>query len=281
MLVKANARLAISVSAEVIDGAVALSSIVLPIAFEDLINVDKLRPDFMDIVHYTTRSTHISEKPVIDEALLKMRERFKYKTNFGVGIIKNIPTGHGLGSGASNAVAVMKAVAKLEKINAKPEDYLSIAHELKQDVAYFVYNTAALFETNPQRVSPLKFKTKAYVLLIIHPETMEKKHVVADYLTENLTSTLTLDPVISALENGTLSDLGKVIYNDLTPIIIKKVPALAEVLAFLKTQNLEAFGLAGTGATIFALSTNRNLLKYISDKYRKAKFQTIITNVIN
>jgi|GEM_PF-746022 len=281
MIVKANARLVISVKAikDAATNTLNIHTIVLPIAFEDVISVDILHRNFMDIVHYKKKSIHISEKPVIDEALRKMRERFNYADNYGVGIYKNIPTGHGLGSGASNAMAVMKAVNKLAKIKIPNEEYIAIAQELKQDVAYFAYNKPAIFDTLTQTVTPLKFKHRPHILLIIHPQTMEKKNVLQAYGESGATSTSDLSALKETIETKSLRDIGAALFNDVAPIILQKAPDFADVLAYLKTTNVEAYGLAGTGATIFVMSTNKNLLKYISEQY-KHQYETVMTKVI-
>lgn len=280
MIVKANARLVISLEVKRIDNNLSLRGVVLPIAFEDVINIDKLGERFLDIVHYATPSKHISEKHVIDEALRIMRAKYNYLHHFGVSIVKNIPTGHGLGSGASDAMAVLKAAARLSKLKLTKDEFMELACELKQDVPYFAVNEPAVFLTNTQEVKPIKFKHKPYVLLIIHPTTMEKTNVMARYLAKDLSSTSNLDAVVNAVEKGSLSDIGNHVFNDFSEVIMEKVPALHDVLRFLGTQELEAYGIAGTGATIFALSNNKNLLKLISDKYKKQNYQTIITRVI-
>lgn len=280
MIVKANARLVISVEVSNHNNDLNIRGIVLPILFEDVINIDKLGPNFLDIVHYVRPSKHISEKPVIDEALHIMRAKYNYPHHFGVGVVKYIPTGHGLGSGASNAMAVLKAAAKLSKVKVSNDEFMELAQKLKQDVPFFAVNKPALFNVNLQEVTPIKFKHKIYVLLIIHQETMEKKNVIARYKELELTSTSNLDEVVRVLEQGTLSELGSVIFNDFNEVILEKVPSLSDVLRYLGTQDLEVFGLAGTGATVFALSNNKNLLKLISDKYKKQNYQTVITTVI-
>lgn len=280
MIVKANARLLISLEVKRNNSELNMRGLVLPIAFEDVINIDKLGENFLDIVHYVRPSKHISEKPVIDAALRIMRTKYNYPHHFGVGIIKNIPTGHGLGSGASNAMAVLKAAAKLSKLKVSNDDFMKLALELKQDVPFFAINKPAVFTTTTQSVTPIKFKHNPHVLLIIHPETMEKKNVMARYAEKDLTSANNLDDVVKVAQSGSLSDLGKTLFNDVSDVILEKVPALHDVLRYLSSQDVEAYGIAGTGATIFVLSYNKNLLKLISEKYKKQHYQTVMTTVI-
>ncbi len=282
MIVTANARLSISVETTLnpLTNALEIKSLVLPIEFSDTITIDVFNTAFMDIVHYTNKALHVKEKRIIDEALLKMREQFGYKQNFSVKIHKNIPTGHGLGSGASDATAVVKAVAHLAKLKPTPEQYYNLAVKIGKDVPYFLVNKPAVYNLNKQEATPIKFKHNPQVLLIIHPDIYEKENVVKDFLDYGESLQKPLEKVVELAESGSLRELGSVLFNDFSETIIKHTPALRTVLNDLKQLNVEAYGIAGTGTTIFALSDNRHLLRFISDKYRKQNYQTVMTKVI-
>jgi len=118
------------------------------------------------------------------------------------------------------------------------------------------------------------------VLLIIHPDIYEKENVVKDFLDYGESLQKPLEKVVELAESGSLRELGSVLFNDFSETIIKHTPALRTVLNDLKQLNVEAYGIAGTGTTIFALSDNRHLLRFISDKYRKQNYQTVMTKVI-
>ncbi|OQC10983.1 MAG: 4-diphosphocytidyl-2-C-methyl-D-erythritol kinase [Tenericutes bacterium ADurb.Bin087] len=282
MIVTANARLSISVKTTLnpLTNALEIKSVVLPIEFSDTITIDGFNTAFMDIVHYTNKALHVKEKRIIDEALIKMRDKFDYKQNFSVKIHKNIPTGHGLGSGASDATSVIKAVAHLAKLKLTPEQYYDLAVNVGKDVPYFLVNKPAVYDLNKQEVIPFKFKHNPYVLLIIHSDIYEKENVVKDFMDYGESLPKQLANVVEVAEKGSLRELGSVLFNDFSETIIKYTPALRAVLNDLKQLNIEAYGIAGTGNTIFALSDNRNLLRFINDKYRKLNYQTVMTRVI-
>lgn len=282
MIVTANARLAISVKAtkNSVTGAVEVKSIVLPIDFNDILNVDVFGHQFMDIVHYGTKSTHIKEKPIVDLALKRMREKYNYPLTFGVKIQKNIPTGHGLGSGASNAMATIKAVNRLAKLNLKEDELLEMAKFIGQDMPFFAVNKPSFYEPDAQRITPLKLKIKPYVLLLINKKIIERDEMFAYFLDYGEEKATAIEPVVNAIQEKSLREIGSVLFNDFSDIILKKTPELQYVLHDLRNLGVEAYGLAGTGTTVFALSDNKNLLKYISDKYKKSNYEVVITKII-
>lgn len=281
MIVTSNARLTISVKVKrnVVTGSVDLTSVVLPICYHDTIAIDMFDYRFMDIVHYANQSVHISEKPIVDVALAKMREKYGYNETFSVKIYKNIPTGHGLGSGASSAMTVIKAIARIKKLKLTDQDFLEVAKTIGQDVPFFAINKPALFENATQNITPFKFNAKTHVLLIIHPTIIEKKAMIERFIDIGESSQNDIMAVIKAAEMGSLRDVGNALVNDFSDIMLKEIPELRNVLNDLKTLNVEAYGISGASSTIFALSSNRNLLKYIGDKYRKLKYEVVLTQI--
>lgn len=281
MIVQANARLAISVSAEYGEDTneVVLQSVILPLAFEDTITIEKLRPDFMDMVHYSNHTFYVREKSIIHDVISRMKLKYKVKDNFGVSIHKIIPTGHGLGSGASAAMVVIKAINKLSKLNLKEKDLLEIAQATKQDVAYFAVNKPALFNHQTQTATPLVLKQKIYVLLLIHHAIVERKEVINNFIENPLPTSGNITNVAEALSKGNLQELGKVTFNDLSPLVLAKVPALQAVLDYLAKSKVSVSGIGGTGSVVFAISEDKYLLKDIADKYKKEKYYTIICKV--
>ncbi|MFA5485952.1 MAG: hypothetical protein WCY90_01225 [Bacilli bacterium] len=281
MIVTSNARLTISVKAKRNNntGAIDLTSVVLPICYRDTIAIDLFDSHFMDIVHYANQSLHISEKPIVDVALRKMREKYGYDETFSVKIYKNIPTGHGLGSGASSAMTVIKAVSRLKRLKLSDEEFLEVAKSIGQDVPFFAVNKPALFENTTQNITPFKFNIKTHVLLIIHPTIIEKKEMIERFFDVGESSQKDINKVITAAETGSLRDVGNALVNDFSDIMLQEIPELKSVINELKTLNVEAYGISGASSTIFALSNNRNLLKYIGDKYRKLKYEVVLTQI--
>ncbi len=281
MIVTSNARLTISVKAKRNHktGAIDLTSVVLPICYRDTIAIDVFDSHFMDIVHYANQSLHISEKPIVDVALRKMREKYGYEETFSVKIYKNIPTGHGLGSGASSAMTVIKAVSRLKRLKLSNEEFLEIAKAIGQDVPFFAVNKPALFENTTQNITPFNFNVKTHVLLIIHPTIIEKKQMIERFFDVGESSQKDINKVVTAAETGSLRDVGNALVNDFSDIMLKEIPELQSVINELKALNVEAYGINGASSTVFALSSNRNLLKYIGDKYRKLKYEVVLTQI--
>lgn len=282
MIVQANARLAISVSAEYSreTSEVFLQSVVLPLALSDTITIEKLHPNFMDMVHYANHTLYVRDKTIVHEVIKKMKAKYKIKDNFDITIHKTISTGHGLGSGASAAMVVIRAINKLAKLHLSEKELGEFANETKQDVSYFAQNTPGIYDHHKQNLTVLKLKQKFYILLIIHPTIVEKKDVITVYEQSPLPASGNIIKVSESLTSGNLKELGKVVFNDLSPLILAKVPALQGVLDYLAKSKVAASGIGGTGSLVFALSEDKFLLKDIADKYKKENYHTIITKVL-
>lgn len=279
MVVRANARLSIAVNviSEQNGSRVNTLELVLPLAYRDNIEIEFLASGFPhDIVHYATNSLHIGEKTIIDEALRAMAKHFNYKERFHVKIHKNVPTGYGLGSGASNAWQVMCAVAKLLKLNTTPQELLQIAQSIKHDIAYFYTNKPALFNTHLQETTPLTFYIKPHILLIM-PHRIISKDVIVNMFKENPQYHANLNRLNNTAINS-LNDLDAFLANDFH-VAAMQMPEIKAIYTPLHERQNITYGVAGRGTIVYVLSQSRASLKKIRDFYRKQNYNTIITTI--
>lgn len=279
MKIYANSRLSVAVNVNVneSDNSLNIIELVLPLAYRDTIEVDLLAAGFPhDIVHYASNSLHIGEKAIIDEALQAMQNHFQYKERFYVKIHKRIPTGYGLGSGASNAWQIMRAVAKLLKLKTTDNELLTIAQTLKHDIAYFHTNEPALFNKETQQATIINMSAKFYILLLMPNRIVNKQKIMTNY--KNLKSETS---AFLALNNATitnLDDLNEYLINDFleAALQIKEINYLYESL---KNAKVDYYGLAGRGTTLFVLSESRSIIRKLRDYYRKQNYEPIITSL--
>ncbi len=279
MVVRANARLSVAVNVITKQDSSAVNTLelVLPLAYRDNIEIDFLASGFPhDIVHYATNSLHIGEKAIIDEALQAMANHFNYKERFHVKIHKNIPTGYGLGSGASNAWQVMRAVAKLLKLNTTPEQLLKIAQSIKHDIAYFYTNKPALFNTYAQEATPLTFKFEPHILLIMPKRIINKDELVQMFKLSpkhhrNLNN-------LHTAAISSLNELSTLLTNDFHEAAMQ-MPEINAIYESLQQYENVTYGVAGRGTIIYVLSESRTPIRKIRDFYRKQNYNTIITTI--
>ncbi|HZJ89687.1 MAG TPA: hypothetical protein VFD05_03300 [Bacilli bacterium] len=280
MVIKANSRLRIAVAAKYDEQAneVTTSSLVFPLAFQDTIDIDFLAPGFPhDIIHYASNSRHIGEKAIIDQALNVMRNYLKIKECFHIKIHKTVPTGYGLGSGASNAWHIMMAIIKMLKLKVTKNELLKIAYEIGHEVSYFATNKIATFNSKTQEIELVKSTIKPYILLIFPRKIVMKEKITEDYVTL-LNANKAEESQLNTAEISKINDLKDRLTNDFLSAALK-IDDINFLYNDLKKANTPYFGIAGRGTTVFVFSESRSIIRKLREKYRKLGFNALITTL--
>ncbi len=106
----------------------------------------------------------LNRKNILHRVFEKVFNKIDY--DFDVFIVKNIPTGAGLGGGSSNAAGF---IALLEKIGAIDKDTaFKIAQEVGSDVPFFLYGGTAIVKGRGEIIESVE-PLKGYFLDLICP----------------------------------------------------------------------------------------------------------------
>ena len=88
-----------------------------------------------------------------------------------------------------------------------------------------------------------------------------------------------IDNVVKALEEGNDELLAENISNALQEPAIKVVPAIKTIIEELQNEGLKMVQVTGSGSAVFALSTDKQLLKRVFKKLDD-KYQVELTKVM-
>ncbi|HET7203624.1 MAG TPA: 4-(cytidine 5'-diphospho)-2-C-methyl-D-erythritol kinase [Steroidobacteraceae bacterium] len=156
-----------------------------------------------------------------------------------IGLDKRLPLGGGLGGGSSDAATVLVALNEIWRLGLSPEALAELGTQLGADVAVFVLGRAAWAEGIGERLEPVDFPERLYVL--VRPD-------VAIATAEIFKAPeLTRDSPITTI-GGFLQAGGR---NDCEPVVRRRYPRVAAALDWLGR-----FGparLTGTGSCVFAV----------------------------
>ena len=253
------------------DGYHELDMVMLPLALHDSILLSKV-PNAPD--NYVTTDDFALgdiQYNLATFAIDTMQKKYHFDSKFRVFIHKILPIQAGLGGGSSNAAATMVGVNKYLKLGASDEELIDIAKNLGADVPFFLKNVPARCQGIGEKMTPVTIKNNYYVLLV-KPEggcSTRKVYELADTMT---LQTYSVEDVIKALETGDDELLEKSCGNALEPVGFKVCPESETIKKLLIEKGLKIVMLSGSGSSVFALSTNKKILKNIAreleDKYR-------------
>lgn len=273
LLVKSYAKINIclNVLGKQEDGYHQLDMVMLPLMLHDSILLSKLTnaPDnYVTIDDFTMGDIQYN---LATFAIDTMQKKYGFSEKFRVFIHKVLPIQAGLGGGSSNAAATMLGVQKLLNLQIEEDEMIQIGKKLGADVPFFLKNIPCRCEGIGEKLTPINIKNDYYVLVVKPEQGCSTKDIYGLADTMEI-KTYNVDKVIEALEKGDDDMLVEYMGNSLEPAGISRVPEIQKIKDYLKEQGLKIVMMSGSGSCVFAMSTNKKLIKKIGleleDKYR-------------
>ena len=260
------------------DGFHEIDSIMLPISLHDSLVISKLKTAPDNYVTVDDFSIGSFSYNLATFSIEKLQGIYHFDDKFRVLIHKVIPIQAGLGGGSSNAACTMKAVNSMLKLGATDEELIEISKSLGCDIPFFIKCKPARVQGVGEILNPISVKNNYYVLIVKPEAGCSTREVYA--LSDSMDlKTCNLDNVVKALEEGDDELLADNIYNALQEPAIKMVPQIQSIIEELKDNGLRIVQVTGSGSAVFALSTDKTLLKKVLKKLEN-KYEIEIAKVL-
>ena len=248
------------------DGYHELDSVMLPISLHDSLVISKLNTATDNYVTVDDFSIGTFSYNLASFAIEKLQSVYHFNDKFRVFIHKVIPIQAGLGGGSSNAAFTLKAVNTMLKLGATDEELIELSKPLGCDIPFFIKCKPSRVQGIGEILTPVNVKNNYYVLLV-KPETgCSTKEVYSISDTMDLKTT-NIENVVKALEEGDDDLLAENISNALQEPAIKAVPSIQTIIDEMHENGLKMVQVTGSGSAVFALSTDKKLLKRAFKKF--------------
>ena len=115
---------------------------------------------------FNSNVSYLAKDNLVMKSLKILRELYQVK-NFGmeINLIKNIPTGSGLGGGSSNAATTLMALSQIWNLTIPKKDLMCIGLKLGSDVPFFINGKNAWVEGRGEKIKKVTLKSKWYLLI--------------------------------------------------------------------------------------------------------------------
>lgn len=208
--------------------------------------------------------------PVADNLAYRAATLLKAETGCVKGaritLRKRLPAGGGIGGGSSNAATVLVGLNKLWGLNLTYSQLATLGRALGADVPVFVEGRSAWGEGVGERLQPVNFPEKWYV--VITPDCHVATATIFSH--KNLTRNASAITVAAFLEQG-----GR---NDCQPLVESLFPSVKDAVLWLSQ-----FGdakVTGTGASVFlALESEAAAINVLTKK--PSQWQGFIAKGVN
>jgi 4-diphosphocytidyl-2-C-methyl-D-erythritol kinase len=243
VLAPAKVNLSLKVLRRREDGFHEIETLISPISLADNIDIER-QSRWIDF------SCDDPTLPGGDENLaVRAAKAFfeKTKINSGVGIKlhKKIPHGAGLGGGSSDAAATLRALNQLFETNLSREELVKVGSTIGSDVAFFLFELAAICKGRGEIVNPTKLKEKLSILLLKPEFSVSSGWAYSRWQNSKEIPGISYQP-----QNFE----GQSFVNDLERPVFEKFVFLAQLKAWLlKQAEVGAALMSGSGSTVFAV----------------------------
>ena len=266
--VKSYAKLNISLKITgVNDGFHMLDSVVMTVDLYDLVTIKKRKDDKI-LVSFEGKYGFIPKLQEETNAYKAAKAFMEQYNTSGVNItiIRNIPTGSGMGGSSADIVGVLKGMKQLFKIDC---DLKPLADSLGSDTGYLLTGGFARLYGRGEIVEPLVTDKDYYFVIMKADKAVVTKDCFKLYDEINAPSYADNDKVVEAIKQGDLSLLSSNACNDLYLPATKLNEEVEKNLNILKSLNPEYASMTGSGSTCFAIYSNYEMASWACDKLKK------------
>lgn len=262
------------------DGYHELDMVMLPISLHDSILISELKNAPDNLLSIDDFSTGFFDFDIVVKMLDEFEKKYHFGKKFNVSIHKVIPMQAGLGGGSSNAAFVLTAVNKYAKVNVNDEDLITLTKSLGADIPFFIKCRPSRCQGIGEVLTEINIKNQYYVLLVKPNEGCTTK-TVFDISDTMVLKTGNVEEVIKALEGGDDEALANNIFNALEAPAVTLVPEISIIEEKLRSKGLKIVQMSGSGSSVFAMSTDKKLIKKVArDLEKEDKYTVIVTKTM-
>lgn len=197
-------------------------------------------------------------------ALVKMREKFGFKTKYKITIKKNIPVAAGMAGGSSDAAAVLRGINELEGLGATLEELAEIGSTFGSDISFCVYSTLAIATGRGEKIELINNSIPTKYLLVINPGV--PLSTAAVYTNHKISNDLgTIDDVLNASNH---SEFEAALSNSLAKTAYYLCPEMVELREKLEKNTKKRIFVSGSGPTLLVFSESKSEIEELYNKFK-------------
>jgi len=219
-----------------------IESLLVPVGLADDIEIIPSDKISLEVSGQFASAAGVDDNIVLKAANLLAKERHDLGAH--IRLVKNIPTGAGLGGGSADAAAVLRGLNEIWGMGYSLDELAKLGLKLGADVPFCVYDRPAIVSGIGEVIKPVNDLPDLPVLLVNPNISLPTKDVFNKY--KEITSVFS--------DKG--FDVNRYIsgHNDLESAAISICPAIKDVLNVLQKQKNVVFSrMSGSGATCFAV----------------------------
>jgi 4-diphosphocytidyl-2-C-methyl-D-erythritol kinase len=229
------------------DGFHNIESIFLPIEWSDVLEMN-----FADGREFSLESTgRTIDSPMEENIIYKAFQLMKAKydiPNLAVHLLKQLPTGAGLGGGSSDGAFAIRAINEICQLNLEIGEMESLAAQLGSDCPFFIQNKACLVKGRGEILQPMDIDLSGYHVGLIHPGI----HVSTPQAYSKIKpqpATFDLNEIMSV----PVEDWKDVLRNDFETPVFNMFSIISDIKEEMYNEGAVYASMSGSGSAVYGL----------------------------
>lgn len=206
-----------------------------------------------------------AERNLVYRAAQALRNATGCADGAAITLVKDIPTGAGLGGGSSDAAAALKGLNILWGLGLSDTELAAIGATVGSDVPFFFAGPGARVEGRGEVVTPMPM-TQSYPLLLVYPSFGISTAWAYSELSQRRGQDLTnrgdnLDNIqllFDILEKKDFSRIQPCLRNDLEEAVAARYSVIAGIRQQLLDAGAAAACMSGSGSTVFGVFSDES-----------------------
>lgn len=228
------------------DGYHDLETVFYPIPLKDVIECK-----VADQMGFTLHGKQIPGNPA-DNLILKawhlLKKEFPQLPCLDIHLLKNIPTGAGLGGGSADGAFMLRLLNEKFELNLTTENLIEYALQLGSDCPFFILNTPCSALGRGEILHPIHLDLSDCQCILIKPEV----HVSTAWAFSNIQPGQSSNSPIQVIQQP-MDTWKQHLVNDFEQPIFKAYPFMQEIKNTLYEAGALYSALSGTGSVIYGL----------------------------
>lgn len=242
----AKINLGLNIIRKRVDGFHDLETVFYPIALFDTL-------EFIESNNLKFEMSGISipgnmDDNIILKAYHLLKKDFPQLPNINIHLLKNIPTGAGLGGGSADATFMLMALNKHFHLEITKQKMVEYAAQLGSDCPFFIHNQPCKAAGRGEVLDIIHLDLSAYQFVLVNP----KIHVNTGWAFSQLTPHQPTKSSFKIIQQS-IETWKEELVNDFEKPIFEAHPILSEIKNKLYQSGAIYASMSGSGSTIFGV----------------------------
>src|ERR1700736_2046068 len=259
VLAPAKINLSLKILGRRDDGFPEIETLISPISRADKIDIDR-QSRWIDF-SCDDPTVPGGDENLIVRAAKAFFDKTKITGGVGIKLQKKIPHGAGLGGGSSDAAATLRTLNQLFETKLSLEELAKLGSTIGSDVAFFLFESAAVCKGRGEVVTPTNLKEKLSILLLKPGFSVSSGWAYSRWQDSKEIPGISYQPQRYD---------GQSFVNDLERPVFEKFVFLAQLKAWLlKQAEVGAALMSGSASTVFAVLRENADVDFVAQRARE------------